>query len=116
MQQINLENLRVIDIIQMPEFTGHITECMAELDKFRDNISYLSGNRQIKRTPIDRLIELSEYTPNVLAQLYAEAFDKKLDKERYPATIRAFIMRIGDEAFYRTMNRLKQIKNDEKDA
>ena len=116
MQQIDLENLRVIDVIQMPEFTGHITECMAELDKFRDNISYLSGNRQIKRTPIDRLIELGEYIPEVLVSLYADAFEKKLDKERYPAGIRAFIIRIGDEAFYRTMNHLKQTKNDEKDA
>lgn len=116
MQQIDLENLRVIDVIQMPEFTGRITECMAELDKFRDNISYLSGNKQVKRTPIDRLIELGEYTPNMLARLYAEAFDKKLDKERYPATIRAFIQGIGDEAFYRTMKHLKQTKENEKGA
>lgn len=110
------EDLRVIDVIRMPEFTNYMCECMTELDKARGHITPLVGNGKFKRTPIDRLIELGEYTPEVLVSLYTDAFEKKLDKERYPAGIRAFIIRIGDEAFYRTMNHLKQIKNDEKDA
>lgn len=108
------EDLRVIDVIRMPMFTDYMCVCMAELDKYRT--THMSGKRLLRRTPIDRLIELGEYTPEVLVSLYADAFEKKLDKERYPAGIRAFIIRIGDEAFYRTMNHLKQTKNDEKDA
>lgn len=111
MQQVDLENLRVIDVIQMPEFTDYMAECMVELDKHREAYR---GKGQVKRTPIDRLLEMGEYFPDALAQLYAEAFDKKLDKERYPAVIRAFIQRIGDEAFYRTMKHLKQAKENEK--
>lgn len=108
------EDLRVIDVIRMPMFTDYMRVCMTELDKHR--ITHLSGKHSLRRTPIDRLIELGEYTPEVLVSLYTDAFEKKLDKERYPAGIRAFIIRIGDEAFYRTMNHLKQTKNDEKDA
>ena len=110
------EDLRVIDVLQMPEFTNYVCECMVELDKARGHITPLVGNSKFRRTPIDRLIELGEYMPETLVSLYTDAFEKKLDKERYPAGIRAFIIRIGDEAFYRTMNHLKQIKNDEKDA
>lgn len=113
---MKLEDLKIIDVIQMPEFRDHIKMCMAELDEARGHITPLVGNGKFRRTPIDRLIELGEYTPEVLVSLYTDAFDKKLDKERYPAGIRAFIIRIGDEAFYRTMNHLKQTKNDEKDA
>lgn len=111
---MKLEDLKVIDIIQMPQFEKHIEALIKDLYLTRTKIMNRSPCVQFKRGPIERLQEKKVFGPKALAALYAKVVDKTINTSEYPSMLRTFIKRIGDEAFHRTYVELKQAEEGEK--
>lgn len=109
-----LKDLKVIDIIQMPIFEGHVKFLMEDLHKTRAKLSMEKGI-ELKRGPIERLQEKGVYNPKALAALYAKILDKDINTSEYPSVLRTFIKGLCDEAFHRTVEQIKA-KENEKDA
>lgn len=108
------EDLKVIDIIQMPQFEKHIEALIKDLYLTRTKIMDGSPYAQFKRGPIERLQEKNVFEPKALAALYAKVVDKAMNTSEYPSMLRTFIKEIGDEAFHRTYAELKQVEEGEK--
>jgi hypothetical protein len=102
---MKVADLKVIDVVQMPAFEGHVKFLMEDLRKTRKDLE-LKG-AQFKRGPIERLQEKRVYNPKALAALYAKVLDKDIDTTEYPSTLRTFIKGICDEAFHRTVQQIK---------
>ena len=106
-------DLKVIDVIQMPQFKNNIAACIKELYLTRTKIMNEHPGIQFKRGPIDRLQEKKVFGIKALANLYASVLDKTIDTNEYPFTLRTFIKGIGDEAFHRTVAELKQAEEEQ---
>lgn len=113
---MKVANLKVIDVIQMPQFENNIEACINELYLTRTKIMNEHPGVQFKRGLIERLQEKKVFGPKALAALYAKVVDKTINTSEYPSTLRTFIKGIGDEAFHRTYVELKQAEEDEKGA
>lgn len=111
---MKLEDLKVIDIIQMPQFEKHIEALIKDLYLTRTKIMNEYPGVQFKRGPIERLQEKKVFGPKALAALYAKVVDKTINTSEYPSVLRTFIKGIGDEAFHRTYVELKQAEEGEK--
>ena len=111
---MKLEDLKVIDIIQMPQFEKHIEALIKDLYLTRTKIMNEYPGAQFKRGPIERLQGKKVFGPKALAALYAKVVDKTINTSEYPSTLRTFIKGIGDEAFHRTYVELKQAEEGEK--
>lgn len=111
---MKLEDLKVIDIIQMPQFEKHIEACIKELYLIYTKIMDEHPGIRFKKGPIERLQEKKVFGPKALAALYAKVIDRAINTSEYPSTLRTFIKGIGDEAFYRTYVELKQAEEGEK--
>ena len=111
---MKVANLKVIDVIQMPQFENNIEACINELYLTRTKIMNEHPGVQFKRGPIKRLQEKKVFGPKALAALYAKVVDKTINTSEYPSTLRTFIKGIGDEAFHRTYVELKQAEEGEK--
>jgi hypothetical protein len=109
---MKVADLKVIDVIQMPQFEKHIGALIKDLLLTRTKITYEHPGVQFKRGPIDRLQEKKVFEPKVLAALYAEVVGKTIDTSEYPFVLRTFIKGIGDEAFHRTCVELKQAEDE----
>lgn len=105
---MKLEDLKVIDIIQMPQFEKHIEASIKDLYLTRMKIMNEYPGVQFKKGPIERLQEKKVFEPKALAALYAKVVDKTINTSEYPSVLRTFIKGIGDEAFHRTCVELKQ--------
>lgn len=110
---MKLEDLKVIDIIQMPQFEKHIEALIKDLYLIRTNVMNGSPYVQFKRGPIERLQEKKVFGPKALAALYAKVVYKTINTSEYPSMLRTFIKRIGDEAFHRTYVELKQAEDEQ---
>lgn len=106
-----LKDLKVIDIIQMPAFEGHVKFLMEDLHKTRAKLCMEKGV-ELKRGPIERLQEKGVYNPKALAALYAKVLDKDIDTSEYPSVLRTFIKGLCDEAFHRTVEQIKAKENE----
>ena len=111
---MKVANLKVIDVIQMPQFENNIEACINELYLTRTKIMNEHPGVQFKRGPIERLQEKKVFGPKALAALYAKVVDKTINASEYPSMLRTFIKGIGDEAFHRTYVELKQAEEGEK--
>lgn len=111
---MKVANLKVIDVIQMPQFENNIEACINELYLTRTKIMNEHPGVQFKRGPIERLQEKKVFGPKALAALYAKVVDKTINVSEYSSTLRTFIKGIGDEAFHRTYVELKQAEEGEK--
>ena len=110
---MKVADLKVIDIIQMPQFENNIEACIKELYLTRTKIINEHPGVQFKRGPIERLQEKKVFGPKALASLYASVLDKTINISEYPSTLRTFIKGIGDEAFHRTIVELKQAEEEQ---
>lgn len=110
---MKVADLKVIDIIQMPQFEKHIEALIKDLFLTRTKIMNEHPGVQFKRGPIERLQEKKVFGPKTLAVLYAKVVDKTIDTNEYPSTLRTFIKGIGDEAFHRTLIELKQVEEQQ---
>lgn len=107
----SLKDLKVIDIIQMPAFEGHVKFLIEDLHKTREGLGSMIGV-QLKRGPIERLQEKRVYNPKALAALYAKVLDRDIDTTEYPSALRTFIKGICDEALHRTVQQIKSEENE----
>lgn len=110
---MKVADLKVIDVIQMPQFENNIEACIKELYLTRTKIMNEHPGIQFKRGPIERLQEKKVFGPKALVNLYASVLDKTINTSEYPSTLRTFIKGIGDEAFHRTMIELKQAEEEQ---
>lgn len=110
---MKVADLKVIDVIQMPQFENNIEACIKELYLTRTKIMNEHPDVQFKRGPIERLQEKKVFGPKALANLYASVLDKTINTSEYPSTLRTFIKGIGDEAFHRTVAELKQAEEEQ---
>ena len=110
---MKLEDLKVIDIIQMPQLEKHIEACIKELYLTYTKIMDEHPGIRFKRGPIERLQEKKVFGPKALAALYAKVVDRTINTSEYPSTLRTFIKGIGDEAFHRTYVELKQAEDEQ---
>lgn len=109
---MKVADLKVIDVVQMPQFEKHIEALIKDLYLTRTKI--MDGTYvQFKRGPIERLQEKKVFGPKALAALYAKVVDKTINTSEYPSTLRTFIKGIGDEAFHRTYVELKQAEDEQ---
>lgn len=109
---MKVANLKVIDVVQMPQFEKHIEALIKDLFLTRTKIMNEHPGIQFKRGPIERLQEKKVFGPKALAALYAKVVDKTINTSEYPSTLRTFIKGIGDEAFHRTYVELKQAEGE----
>ena len=112
---MKVSELKVIDVIQMPQFEKNIKFLIEDLYLTRVKIMNENPYVQFKRGPIERLQEKKVFGPKALAALYAKVVDKTINTSEYPSTLRTFIKGIGDEAFHRTYVELKQAEEGQKD-
>lgn len=108
---MKVSELKVIDVILMPEFEQGMQLCIDDINR---RIMLALTNGPLKRGPIDRLKEQGLFGAKELVALYALLLNKELNPVEYPSTLRTFIKGIGDEAFHRTYLELKQVKEGEK--
>lgn len=110
---MKVADLKVIDVIQMPQFENNIGACIKELYLTRAKIMNEHPGVQFKRDPIERLQEKKVFGFKALASLYASVLDKTINTSEYPSMLRTFIKEIGDKAFHRTMIELKQAEEEQ---
>lgn len=113
---MKVADLKVIDVIQMPQFEKHIEACIKELYLTRTKIMNEHPEHpgvQFKRGPIERLQEKKVFGSKALTSLYASVLDKTINASEYPSALRTFIKGIGDEAFHRTVVELKQAEEEQ---
>lgn len=110
---MKVADLKVIDVIQMPQFEKHIEALIKDLFLTRTKIMNEHPGVQFKRGSIERLQEKKVFGPKALAALYTKVVDKTIDTNEYPSTLRIFIKGIGDEAFHRTYVELKQAEDEQ---
>ena len=110
---MKVADLKVIDVIQMPQFEKHIEALIKDLFLTRTKIMNEHPGVQFKRGPIERLQKKKVFGPKALASLYANVLDKTINVSEYPSTLRTFIKGIGDEAFHRTIVELKQTEEEQ---
>lgn len=110
---MKVADLKVIDVVQMPQFEKHIEALIKDLFLTRTKIMNEHPGVQFKRGPIERLQEKKVFGPKALAAFYVKVVDKTINTSEYPSVLRTFIKGIGDEAFHRTMIKLKQAEEQE---
>ena len=82
-----LKDLKVIDILLMPEFEKHIEACIEQIRKLRIESKVVA----FKRGPLERLQEKKVFNPKDLAALYGGVLDGSLNTTEYPSALRAFL-------------------------
>lgn len=104
-----LKCMTISDVLKTPEFYNNLKVVISELGNIRRNAG-ISANAPLKRHPIDRLQEKGVFEPGQMTVLYASAMDKKL--QGYSSSERTFILKVGGEAFNKTMKHLLNKKNE----
>lgn len=104
-----LKGMTISDVLKTPEFYNNLKVVISDLENIRRNAG-ISANAPLKRHPIDRLQEKGVFEPGQMTVLYASAMDKKL--QGYSSSERTFILKVGGEAFNKTMKHLLNKKNE----
>lgn len=106
---MEVKEMTISDVLKTPEFYNNLKVVISDLEKIRRNAG-ISANAPLKRHPIDRLQEKGVFEPGQMTVLYASAMDKKL--QGYSSSERTFILKVGGEAFNKTMKHLLNKKNE----
>lgn len=106
---MEVKEMTITDVLKTPEFYNNLKVVISDLENTRRNAG-ISANAPLKRHPIDRLQEKGVFEPGQMTVLYASAMDKKL--QGYSSSERKFILKVGGEAFNKTMKHLLNKKNE----
>lgn len=106
---MEVKEMTISDVLKTPEFYNNLKVVISDLENIRRNAG-ISANAPLKRHPIDRLQEKGVFEPGQMTVLYASAMDKKL--QGYSSSERTFILKVGGEAFNKTMKHLLNKKNE----
>lgn len=90
-----VKEMSIEDVIRTPEFLADVT---IELESFRLTRMFL------KSSPIHRLVNGELYSAEKFKQTYMECLNKT--NRTYSASVRNFIVSVGNEVFNRTMVKL----------
>lgn len=106
-----VKEMSIEDVIRTPEFLANLTDELEGLLRLRSEARISAENKRmsLKSHPIDRLVNGEMYSAGKFKQTYMECLNK--ENKTYSATVRDFIIAVGNEAFNRTMVKLL---NDEK--
>ena len=106
---MEVKEMTISDVLKTPEFYNNLKVVISDLENIRRNAG-ISANAPLKRHPIDRLQEKGVFEPGQMTVLYASAMDKKL--QGYSSSERTFILKVGGEAFNKSMKHLFNKKNE----
>jgi 23S rRNA (adenine2503-C2)-methyltransferase len=106
---MEVKDMTISDVLKTPEFYNNLKVVISDLENTRRNAG-ISANAPLKRHPIDRLQEKGVFEPGQMTVLYASAMDKKL--QGYSSSERKFILKVGGEAFNKTIKHLLNKKNE----
>lgn len=106
---MEVKEMTISDVLKTPEFYNNLKVVISDLENIRRNAG-ISANAPLKRHPIDRLQEKGVFEPGQMTVLYASAMDKKL--QGYSSSERTFILKVGGEAFNKTIKHLLNKKNE----
>lgn len=106
---MEVKEMTIADVLKTPEFYNNLKVVISDLENIRRNAG-ISANAPLKRHPIDRLQEKGVFEPGQMTVLYASAMDKKL--QGYSSSERTFILKVGGEAFNKTIKHLLNKKNE----
>lgn len=106
---MEVKEMTISDVLKTPEFYNNLKVVIPDLENIRRN-ARISANAPLKRHPIDRFQEKGVFEPGQMTVLYASAMDKKL--QGYSSSERTFILKVGGEAFNKTMKHLLNKKNE----
>lgn len=110
---MEVKEMTISNVLKTPEFYNNLKVVISDLENIRRN-ARISANAPLKRHPIDRLQEKGVFEPGQMTVLYASAMDKKL--YGYSSSERTFILKVGGEAFNKTMKHLLNKKNENKET
>lgn len=106
---MEVKEMTISDVLKTPEFYNNLKVVISDLENIRRNAG-ISANAPLKRHPIDRLQEKGVFEPGQMTVLYASAMDKKL--QGYSSSERTFMLKVGGEAFNKTMKHLLNKKSE----
>lgn len=101
---MKVSELKVIDIILMPEFEQGMQLCIDDINR---KLMLARTCGLLKRGPIYRLKEQGLFGAKELVALYALALNKELNPVEYPSSVRKLIKEIGDAVLHETVEYLK---------
>ena len=99
---MKVSELKVIDVILMPEFEQGMQLCIDDINR-----RLMLAHGPLKRSPIDTLEERGLFRAKELVALYILVLNKELNPAEYSSNVRKLIKEIGDAALHRTVKYLK---------
>lgn len=96
--------MSIEDVIRTPEFSANLIDMLNRILRLRRKARISAGNAgaSLKSHPIDRLAEM--YNAEKFKRTYMECLNK--ENKTYSASVRNFIVSVGNEVFNRTMVKL----------
>lgn len=100
------------DVLKLPEFRENLQAVMAAIRKDREQARERAQrvDNDLKRHPIDTLIEIGYWNANTMTAIYSQICDKK---SSLSASLRKFVYDVCTDAFNNT---IKKMLDDEKAA
>ena len=106
---MEVKEMTIADVLKTPAFYNNLKVVISDLENTRRKAGMMA-DAPLKRHPIDSLQERGVFEPGQMTVLYASAMDKKL--QGYSSSERTFILKVGGEAFDKTMKHLLNKKNE----
>lgn len=101
-----VKEMSIEDVIRTPEFSANLIDKLNSLLRLRRKarISAEKAGMSLKSHPIDRLVNGEMYSAERFKRTYMECLNK--ENKTYSASVRYFIISVGNEVFNRTMVKL----------
>lgn len=101
-----VKEMSIEDVIMTPEFSANLTDKLNSILRLRSGarISAEKVGMSLKSHPIDRLVNGEMYSAERFKRTYMECLNK--ENKTYSASVRYFILSVGNEVFNRTMVKL----------
>lgn len=101
-----VKEMSIEDVIRTPEFSANLIDKLNSILRLRSEarISAHNAGLSLKSHPIDRLVNGEMYSAEKFKQTYMECLNK--ENKTYSASVRYFIISVGNEVFNRTMVKL----------
>lgn len=101
-----VKEMSIEDVISTPEFSANLTEMLRGIQRLRGEacIRAEKAGMSLKSHPVDRLVNGEMYSAERFKRTYMECLNK--ENKTYSASVRYFIISVGNEVFNRTMVKL----------
>lgn len=101
-----VKEMSIEDVIRTPEFSANLIDMLKGIQRLRGEACIRAENAgmSLKSHPIDRLVNGEMYSAERFKRTYMECLNK--ENKTYSASVRYFIISVGNEVFNRTMVKL----------